>query len=67
MIVIAPGTVHLLGADLRAICGSRFGWLTTWVSRCTCPSCHAVWDHLTQDRPAGCLVTDDDSEDERGH
>lgn len=67
MIATAPGVVHLLGADLHAACGSAFGFVSTWPSRSTCPTCRALWDHAKRGGSGGLLVTDDGVEDDAGH
>lgn len=67
MIVSAPGFVHLLGADLHAACGSAFGFVTTWASRSTCPTCCALWDRAKRGQSGGLLVTDDGIDEEAGH
>jgi hypothetical protein len=67
MIVTAPGLVHLLGADFHPACGSAFGFVSTWPSRSTCPTCLALWDHARSRQPGGLLVTDDGVDDQAGH
>lgn len=53
------GLVHLLGRDLRPLCGCTYGLLSTLASRSTCPTCLSLWETSRDDQDSAALVVDD--------
>lgn len=53
------GLLHLLGRDLRPLCGCPYGLLSTLASRATCPTCLSLWEASRDDPDSAALVVDD--------
>jgi hypothetical protein len=53
------GLLHLLGRDLRPLCGCPYGLLSTLASRSTCPTCLSLWEASRDDPDSAALVVDD--------